>query len=288
MSVPKELHGFVLKDTHEYKDCGYTGHLYQNAKFKCPFLYICTEDTNNFFSVHFRTPAEDNTGKSHMLEHLSRRGSEKFPIRNILFELRKRSYSTYINAFTTSGYTAFPFGSTNQIDFFNDLDVYLDSVFHPQLTEVNFLSECHHLYFEDGDPNKPLHHGGVIYNEMNGKYYRQSIIFNHKMNEEFFIDSPYRFSSGGIPNEVVKATFESVVNHHRKYYHPVNAFFYLYCNKSFPFEQVFEKVSQVIEKFDVIESPFHPEIYKMKPWTEFKTATIDAPADEKTPIEEQT
>ena len=288
MSVPNELYGFVLKDTRDYKDCGYTGYLYQNEKFNCPFLYIRSEDTNNFFSVHFRTPQEDNTGMSHMLEHLSLRGSEKFPVRNIFLELKKRSYSTFMNAYTSSGYTAFPFGSTNQVDFFNDLEVYLDCVFHPQLTEVNFLSECHHLYFENGDPNKPLLHGGVIYNEMVGKYYKQSNIFNHKLNEAFFPDSPYRFSSGGIPDAIPNATFENIINHHSKYYHPVNSFFYFYGNDSFPVDRVFQKVSEVIEKFNTIESPYRPELYKMKPWEETRTVTIDAPADEKTPIEEQT
>lgn len=287
MSVPQKLHGFVLQGSREYKDCGHTGYLYKNEKFGCPFLYIRTEDTNNFFSVHFRTPQEDNTGISHMLEHLSLRGSEKYPINRVFFELNKRSYSNFMNAFTASEYTAFPFASINQTDFLNDLDVYLDCVFHPKLSEVSFLSECHHLLFEDGDPSKPLIHGGVIYNEVEGLYSKKSAIFHQKMNENLYPDSPTRFDCGGTPSDIPKATFESVVNHHRRYYHPVNSFFFFYGNSSFPMEIVFSKVAEVIDKFNVIESPYHPELYQMKPWTEPRSVVIDAPADEKSPLEDQ-
>lgn len=287
MSVPKNLYGFVLQETCEYKDCGHTGYLYKNEKFGCPFLYIRTEDTNNFFSVHIRTPEEDNTGISHMLEHLSLRGSEKYPIRRVFFELNKRSYSTFMNAFTTSEYTVFPFSSTNQTDFLNILDVYLDCVYHPKLTEVSFLSECHHLLFEDGDPNKPLMHGGVVYNEVVGSYSKQATIFHQKVIENLYPDSPSRFDCGGTPSDIPKATYDSIVHHHQQYYHPVNSFFYFYGNKSFSMELVFQKVSEVIDQFKVIESPYHPELYQMKPWTEPRSITVDAPSDEKTPVEEQ-
>lgn len=287
MSIPQKLHGFVLQDTHEYKNSGFTGYLYQNEKFKCPFLYIRTDDTNNFFSVHFRTPEEDNTGISHMLEHLSLHGSEKYPIRRVFFELNKRSYSTFMNAFTASEFTVYPFGSTNQTDFLNDLDVYLDCVFHPKLSKVTFLSECHHLLFEDGDSNKPLIHGGVIYNEVVGSYSKQPVIFHQKVMENLYPDSPSRFDCGGTPSDIPKATYENVVHHHKQYYHPVNSFFYFYGNSSFPIDIIFQKISEVIDKFDVIESPYHPELYEMKPWSEPRKVIIDAPADEKTPLEDQ-
>lgn len=287
MSVPQKLYGFELQETREFKDSGYTGYLFKNEKFGCPFLYIQTEDTNSFFSVHIRTPEEDNTGISHMLEHLSLHGSEKYPIRGVFFELSKRSYSNFMNAFTTSEYTAFPFSSTNQTDFLNALDVYLDCVYHPKLSEVSFLSECHHLYFEDGDPTKPLVHGGVVYNEVAGAYSKQDTVYYQKLIENLYPDSPTRFDCGGTPDDIPKATYESLVNHHRRYYHPVNSFFYFYGNTEFPIDTVFKKVWEVINPFEIIESPYHPELYDMKPWTEPRTVTIDAPSDEESMVENQ-
>ena len=259
--------------------------MYVHEKFGTPFLYFKTEDTNNFFSVHVRTPQEDDTGISHMLEHLSLQGSKKYPIRGVFFELNKRSYATFMNAFTASEYTAFPFSSTNKTDFMNNLDVYLDCVFHPMLGETEFLSECHHLKFENNDPTKELIHGGVIFNEMSGSYSDARTIFSQKTKEALYPDSATRFDIGGKPSEIPKATYESVKKHHHQYYHPVNAFFFFYG--SFPVEEVFAKVSEVIDPMDVIESPYHPEKYEMKPWTEPRTTDIEAPADEKAPIEEQ-
>ena len=278
--VPQKLGGFVLQKSRQMKEAEYTAHLYKHEKFGTEFLYIKTMDPDNFFSVHFRTPQLDNTGVSHMLEHLSLHGSEKYPINNVFFELKKRSYSTFMNAFTSSEYTAFPFSSTNQTDFMNCMDVYLDCVFHPKLYEVDFLSEGFHLMFDENDPEKDLKHGGVIYNEMSGAYSKPSKYFSHKLAEYLYPDSPSRFDTGGLPWEIPKATWENIKKHHHTYYHPVNAFFFFYG--SFPPEIVFNKVEEVIAPFEVIPSPYNKAVYDMKPWTEKKETEIT----QQTPLNE--
>ena len=283
--VPKRFGGFVLKKSKPFEDCEYSGYLYKHEKFGTEFLYIKTQDPENFFSVFFRTPQIDNTGVSHMLEHLTLRGSNKYPINNVFFELKKRSYATFMNAMTGSECTSFPFASTNQTDFLNCLDVYLDCVFHPKLTEADFLSECYHLSFEDDDPSKELKHGGVIYNEMSGEYSSPIKYFNHKFEEQLYPDSASRFDVGGLPWEIPKATWENLKKHHHTYYHPVNGFFLFYgC---FDPAIVFNKVNEVIDPFDVIPSPYDASVFETKPWTEMKTVEIETPADTQLPIEEQ-
>ena len=284
-SIPKKIGSFIHEKSNSLAGFNIKCHLYRHEKLSTPFFYIETDDINNFFSLHFRTPQIDNTGVSHMLEHLSMRGSNKYPIRKVLFELKKRSYANYMNAFTSNEFTAFPFASINEADFMNCLDVYLDCAFHPKLTEVDFLSECYHIMFEDNDPSKPLHHAGVIFNEMIGAYSNPLKIFRHALDEVLFPNTPARFDTGGVPSDIPKATWENIKRHHRVYYHPVNAFFFFYG--SFSQIKVFEKVDQVISQFNIIPSPYNARLYEMKPWDQMKTIDIKVPANQQIPIEEQ-
>ena len=48
-------------------------------------IHLDCQDTDNTFAVLFRTPPDDNTGKPHILEHLSTCGSETYPVRDPFF-----------------------------------------------------------------------------------------------------------------------------------------------------------------------------------------------------------
>ena len=51
-----------------------------------------------------------------------------------VFMMTRRSLNTFMNAFTSSDWTAYPFASINRKDFSNLLGVYLDAVFSPAWT----------------------------------------------------------------------------------------------------------------------------------------------------------
>jgi Zn-dependent M16 (insulinase) family peptidase len=64
-----------------------------------PFLAIRTaDDRHNCFSVALKTIPTDSSDVLHMLEHLTLRGSNSYPIRDLLHELEKGSYSTHVDA----------------------------------------------------------------------------------------------------------------------------------------------------------------------------------------------
>lgn len=283
MNPPKKVHDFVFKGMHKYNQLNMNGYLYQNEKFGCPFCYFTSDDTNNFFAVQIRTTPENNIGIPHMLEHLILFGSKKYQIRNIFQELGKRTYSTNINAETKANYTFFHFNSTNQIDLLNNLDVILDCVYHPSFSETNFMSECHHLRFKNGDPNESLIHSGVIYNEILDDFSYES----KKCMENLYPNTPIALEFGGSPEDIPKSTYDQVIKYHHKYYHPSNSFFFFYCNKNFPIEQIFEKITEIIDQFLVIESIFTTKIYQMEPWTNPKSIVIDSPSDEREDLDDQ-
>jgi Zn-dependent M16 (insulinase) family peptidase len=95
--------------------------------------HISNKDKENTFSVAFKTVPSDSTGVAHILEHTVLCGSHKFPVRDPFFSMLKRSLSTFMNAFTSSDWTMYPFSTQNRTDFYNLMDVYLDSAFYPKV-----------------------------------------------------------------------------------------------------------------------------------------------------------
>ena len=93
---------------------------------------------DNVFAVMFRTPSDDHTGKPHILEHLATCGSKHYPVRDPFFNMIKRSLNTYMNAWTGSDFTMYPFSSQNAQDFRNLLSVYADMAFSPNLNYYDF------------------------------------------------------------------------------------------------------------------------------------------------------
>src|SRR4030042_4754229 len=113
----------------------------------------------------------DSTGVGHILEHTGLFGSRKFPGRDPFFSMLKRSLSTFMNAFTASDWTMYPFSTQNRKNFYNLMDVYLDAAFFPRLDELSFKQEGHRLEMVPdgrGPGGFSLSHKGVVYNEMKG------------------------------------------------------------------------------------------------------------------------
>ena len=133
------------------------------------YIHISRDDTENAFGVALKTVPRDSTGVAHILEHTVLCGSEKFPVRDPFFAMLKRSLSTFMNAFTASDWTLYPFATQNRKDFYNLMDVYLDAVFFPRLDAASFRQEGHRFDYEADDQGREaLVYKGVVFNEMKG------------------------------------------------------------------------------------------------------------------------
>ena len=113
--------------------------------------HLASDNSENVFLVALRTVPEDSTGVAHILEHTALCGSKRFPVRDPFFMMLRRSLNTFMNAFTSSDWTAYPFSTQNHQDFENLLGVYLDAVFFPKLSSLDFSQEGHRLEFKEGD-----------------------------------------------------------------------------------------------------------------------------------------
>ena len=127
---------------------------YEHGVTGAKHYHIASDNEENVFLVGLRTVPTDSSGVAHILEHTALCGSERFPVRDPFFMMIRRSLNTFMNAFTSSDWTAYPFASQNRKDFFNLLDVYLDAVFFSRLDEMDFLQEGHRVEFsETENPN---------------------------------------------------------------------------------------------------------------------------------------
>jgi Zn-dependent M16 (insulinase) family peptidase len=118
---------------------------YRHRKTGAQHIHIDADNDENVFLVALRTVPEDSSGVAHILEHTALCGSEKYPVRDPFFMMIRRSLNTFMNAFTSSDWTAYPFASLNRKDFDNLLDVYLDAVFFSRLDPLDFAQEGHRL-----------------------------------------------------------------------------------------------------------------------------------------------
>ncbi|WP_373500605.1 insulinase family protein [Desulfococcus sp.] len=187
-------------------------------------VHISRDDRENTFSVAFKTVPTDSTGVAHILEHTTLCGSQKFRVRDPFFSMIKRSLNTFMNAFTASDWTMYPFCTQNRKDYYNLMDVYLDAAFYPELSELNFKQEGHRLELEGGR----LVYKGVVYNEMKGAMSSPDQVMVRSLMNALYPDTTYRNNSGGEPSDIPRLTHAQLAAFHRRHYHPSNAFFYTY------------------------------------------------------------
>ena len=168
----------------------------EHMKTKAKHIHISTQDKENTFGVIFRTVPTDSSGVAHILEHTVLCGSKHFNVRDPFFSMIKRSLSTFMNAFTASDWTMYPFSTQNKKDYFNLMNVYLDAAFFPKIDELSFKQEGHRLdLLETKDKKIELEYKGVVYNEMKGAMSSPSQVLGRSLLSALYPDTTYRNNS---------------------------------------------------------------------------------------------
>lgn len=234
---------------------------YRHRKTGATHLHLASDNDENVFFVALRTFPMNSTGVAHILEHTALCGSERYPVRDPFFMMIRRSLNTFMNAFTSSDWTAYPFATKNRKDFDNLLSVYLDSVFFSKLDEMDFSQEGHRLEFEEpNDPSTPLVYRGVVYNEMKGAMSAATSQLWQTLSSHLFPTTTYHYNSGGEPDHITDLRYEDLLQFYRHHYHPSNAIFATYGNiPAIEHHERFESLA--LSRFDrlEVELPVHDE-----------------------------
>jgi Zn-dependent M16 (insulinase) family peptidase len=228
------INGFRVQKINRFDQFQMTGYSLEHEVTGAKYFHLDSSDMNNTMAVHFCTPAFDNSGVFHILEHLSLCGSKKYPVRDPFMNMIKRSLNSYMNAWTGPDFTMYLFAAQNEKDFQNLRDVYTDACFFPNLNYFDFLQEgWRYDYLEPGNKTSGLLYKGVVLNEMKGEMSRQESYFMQKLQAGLLPDSAYIYNSGGEPQFIPQLKYEDLVNTHKKFYHPSNSKFFSYGDMNF-------------------------------------------------------
>ncbi|AEY96403.1 FADR184Wp [Eremothecium gossypii FDAG1] len=239
------LHGYKVRRAQEIPEMRMAAVELEHEMTGARHLHLEREDQNNVFSVGFRTPPPDATGVPHILEHTTLCGSQKYPVRDPFFKMLNRSLANFMNAMTAHDHTFYPFATTNQKDFANLRDLYLDATLRPLLRHADFLQEGWRLEHRDvGDASSELVFKGVVYNEMKGQVSNADYYFWIRFQEAIY---PALHNSGGDPEHITDLSYEDLVAFHQNHYHPSNAKTFTYGN--FPLRDTLRKLDDEFRGF---------------------------------------
>lgn len=248
----RDLEAYEIISEEKLNDISAYGIVLKHKKSGARIAVISVDDNNKVFSIGFRTTPTDSTGVPHILEHSVLCGSEKFPVKDPFVELCKGSLNTFLNAMTYPDKTIYPVASCNDKDFANLMEVYLDAVLFPNIYkhEEIFLQEGWHYELEDKDA--PLMYNGVVYSEMKGAFSNPERTLYTEGYRALLPDTTYGVVSGGDPEEIPNLTYEQFLDFHRRYYHPVNSYIYLYGDMDVR-ERLEWMDREYLSRFDKIE-----------------------------------
>ncbi|MDO5041644.1 MAG: insulinase family protein, partial [Peptoniphilus sp.] len=251
--------------TEEYiDDIASTAKIYEHIKTKAKVLTLSNDDENKAFSISFRTIHENSSGVPHIVEHCVLSGSRKYRTKEPFMDMIKGSMQTFLNAMTYPDKTMYPVSSRNKKDFYNLMDVYLDSVFYPLMYEKEEIFRQEGWHYELEDKDAPLIYNGVVYNEMKGVYSDEQNIVSDLITFNLHENSSYGVDSGGNPENITDLSYEDFLAFHKKFYHPSNSYIYLYGDLNM--EEALEYIDEnYLSDFDYkkvdsqikLNAPFH-------------------------------
>ena len=180
-------------------------------------------------------------------------------MRDPFFKMLPRSLSNFMNAFTSSDHTTYPFATTNRQDFVNLMSVYLDATLHPLLNQNDFTQEGWRIGPENpraipsgsanGNADSKLVFKGVVYNEMKGQMSDASYLYWIRFQDHIF---PAINNSGGDPQKMTDLTYKNLKDFHSQKYHPSNAKLFTYGN--LPLADHLHEVGRQLNQFTRIQA----------------------------------
>ncbi len=227
LKVGDVIHGFEVVELTTFPLINADVTYFIHQKTGAELLYLANEDTNRVFELTFKTPAESDMGVPHVFEHATLGGSEKYPSKELFFNLSYQTYNTYMNAGTYSHMTTYPVASLSEEQLYMYADFYTDSCFHPIIhqDESIFTEEAWRYSMDSAESDLTI--SGTVYSEMQGSYTIASAAYQYYL-DVMYPGSNASHSSGGVPSEIPNMTWQDVKDYHNNYYHPSNSLACLY------------------------------------------------------------
>ena len=223
------VEGFTLLEVREMPimgaEIGWFSHEDSGAK----LMYIHNDDPDRAFDLTFLTHSIDNTGLPHVFEHATLSGSQKYPSKNLTFNLMYQTYTTFMNAMTYDRMTTYPISSLSEAQLLALADFYTDSCFYPMIMEDESIYREEAWRYRLADAEAPLTIEGTVYSEMLGAMTKSSWGYFNAVRESL-PGSSISFESGGLPSAIPDMEWQDLKDYHDRFYRPENCVAFLYGN----------------------------------------------------------
>ncbi len=246
-----------LTQTHHLSSLGVDADVYKH-KSGATLVHTDKDSENLSFFVVFHTPVDNDTGVPHIIEHSVLAESQKYKSHDLFASMMSNSMAYFINAMTDTAYTMYPFATSNAQDYFNLMDIYLDVVFRPVLSEQTFKQEGWRYVLKDGGN---IDFSGVVFNEMKGSLANTDSFLYHSISPRMFPGSNFAFNAGGDPLHIPDLTYDKFKEFYEQHYNPARSIFIL--TGQLPIEKVFEKLSPYFKDIQ------HPTLLSPSPVKRF-------------------
>lgn len=191
-------------------------------------VWVKNSDPELAFSISYHTPYIDETDTNHVFEHGILASSEKYPSKNLFFDLAGKSYSTFVNAFTYNTFTAYPVSSESEEQLIKLIDAYLSCMVAPDILTNENIFRREAVRYELDSPEDEIRMIGTVYSEDFGFLTDMSIEAANNLQDALY---PGQYASNAIGRShrnYRKLTYEAVLDTYDRYYHFDNSLIFLY------------------------------------------------------------
>lgn len=224
----QQYKGFKLLQEEYIEEVEGIGRVLRHERTGATIINVSNKDPHKVFCVAFRTPAENNKGIPHIVEHTVCCASKKYALNETFMALEKGSVCTALNACTYPDMTMYYGASLSEKDLNGIMKVYMDMVFNPLMKEEPRLFAQEGWHYTIDEETGAVGVSGVVYHEMQGEYGEATTRLEYALSQALFKDIHYRFEAGGVPKDIISLSYEEFMAFYEKYYVPSNCVIYLY------------------------------------------------------------
>ncbi|WP_083267454.1 insulinase family protein [Robinsoniella peoriensis] len=165
LEMTDPVSGFRVKEKSVIGQLGADITLFEHEKSGAQAACIKNDDPELGFSIIYRTPYVDETDTNHVFEHAILASSEKYPSKDIFFDMGNKSYNTFFNAFTYPTFTIYPVCSKSEDQLIKMMDVYLSCMVSPDILKNDNFFKREALRYELEDVDSPILMKGTVLSE---------------------------------------------------------------------------------------------------------------------------
>ncbi len=241
---------------------------FTHEKSGAELVWVKNSDPELAFSISYHTPYLDETDTNHVFEHAILASSEKYPSKNLFFDLAGKSYSTFANAFTYNTFTTYPLSSESQEQFIKLMDVYLSCMVAPDILRNENIFKREAIRYELDRPEDEIQMIGTVYSEDFGFLADMAMEAQNNLEDALY---PGQYASNAVGRShrnYQDLTYEAVLDTYERYYHFDNSLIFLYGDMdcwqvlSFIDSEYLSKAAPQETDLSVYQDPAAPDGYE--------------------------